>query len=206
MRYLILLIPSLALATGGHEPPPPPKPPAPTTQVQGQVQGQEQDQRQTQGQTQGQTLDNRNTNNATSQASNAGVQQTVVTERSAPALGQGSFAIQGCGVAGNAGHSGTGGASFLGFGFTPKQCYDFQLAQAYAAMGAYEVACEVLNKSTAGQRAQRNGVKLPVCSAPVVAAVPLVTQPPSPVVINVEPAPAPVCTKAVKQCVRKMAE
>ena len=188
MKYLLAFIPSLALATGT-----PPKP-VPQTQGQAQVQGQHQGQ--------GQEQSANSASSAAATASNAGNQQTVVTERSAPALGQGSFAIQGCGVAGNAGHSGVGGASFLGFGFTPKQCYDFQLAQAYAAMGAYEVACEVLNKSTAGQRAQRNGVKLPVCSAPVVAAVPLVTQPPSPVVINVE-SPAPACTKAVRQCGRK---
>jgi hypothetical protein len=195
LKYLLAFIPSLSLATGT----PPPKP---ATQTQGQSQGQEQHQTansvanaastaSAQGGTGG---------NANSQASNAGNSQTVVTERSAPALGQGSFAISGCGVGGNVGNSSSGGAQFLGFGFTPEQCYDFKLAEGYAALGAYAAACEVLNMSKAGQRAKKRGVTLPVCNAPV---VPVVSQPPPPVVVNVEPAPVPSCAKALKQCVRK---
>ena len=200
MKYLLAFLPSIALATGGHEPPKPVQPPTQTqgqAQVQGQHQGQGQEQTANSEARASSTASAQGGAGGNSQASSAG--QTVITERSAPALGQGSFAIQGCGVAGNAGHSGTGGANFLGFGFTPEQCYDFQLAQAYAAVGAYGAACEVLNVSKAGQRAKKRGVSLPVCTAPV--AAPL-SQVPPPVVINVEPA-APACTKALKQCVRK---
>lgn len=83
--------------------------------------------------------------------------------RQAPSIGQGSFAISGCGVAGNIGGSNTSGAAFLGLGWTPAQCYDFMLAQAYQAVGETKAACEVLNKSKAGQRAARRGIKLPDC-------------------------------------------
>lgn len=83
--------------------------------------------------------------------------------RQAPSVGQGSFAISGCGVAGNVGGSNSGGAAFLGFGWTPAQCYDFMLAQAYQAVGETKAACEVLNNSKAGRRAKRRGVELPDC-------------------------------------------
>ena len=207
MRYLILLIPSISLATGGYEPPKPVQTPTQTqgqAQVQGQHQGQGQEQTANSEARASSTASAQGGAGGNSQASNAGNQQTVVTERSAPALGQGSFAIQGCGVAGNAGHSSTGGASFLGFGFTPEQCYDFQLAQAYAALGAVRAACDVLNFSKAGKRAKMRGVELPLCAAQPAAQPALTAQPPSPIVINVEPAlPAPTCTKALKQCARK---
>ena len=205
MRYLILLIPSISLATGGYEPPKPVQTPTQTqgqAQVQGQHQGQGQEQSANSEARASSTASAQGGAGGNSQASNAG--QTVITERSAPALGQGSFAIQGCGVAGNAGHSGTGGASFLGFGFTPEQCYDFQLAQAYAALGAVRAACDVLNFSKAGKRAKMRGVELPLCAAQPAAQPALTAQPPSPIVINVESAlPAPACTKALKQCLKK---
>jgi len=94
--------------------------------------------------------------------------------RQAPAIGQGSFAIQGCGVAGNAGGSSAGGAAFLGVGFTSAQCYDFMLAQAFASVGEQQAACAVLNVSRAGRRAAARGVVLPTCTpvAPVVLAAP----------------------------------
>jgi len=91
--------------------------------------------------------------------------------RQAPAIGQGSFAIQGCGVAGNAGGSSAGGAAFLGVGFTSVQCYDFMLAQAFASVGEHQAACAVLNVSKAGRRAAKRGVVLPTCT-PVVLAAP----------------------------------
>jgi hypothetical protein len=203
VSVLLFLMPSIAIATGGTTAPTPtPTQAQGQAQVQGQHQGQGQEQTANSASSAVSTASAQGGAGGNSQASSAG--QTVITERSAPALGQGSFAIQGCGVAGNAGHSGTGGASFLGFGFTPAQCYDFQLAQAYAALGAYASACDVLNRSAAGKRAQKRGVSLPTCSAPPVAEHPITAQPPSPVVVNVEPAlPAPACTKAVRQCGRK---
>lgn len=91
--------------------------------------------------------------------------------RQAPSIGQGSFAIQGCGVAGNAGGSNSTGAVFLGLGWTPAQCYDFMLAQAYQSVGERKTACEVLNNTKAGKRAKKNGVIMPNCDQPVVAPV-----------------------------------
>ena len=167
--------------------------------TQGQHQGQGQSQSANSASQAASTASAQGGTGGTATASNAGVTQSVVEERSAPALGQGSFAIQGCGVAGNAGHSGTGGASFLGFGFTPRQCYDFQLASAFAALGAYGAACEVLNSSRAGQRAKKRGVTLPTC----VATVTSIQQVTPPIVVNVQPAPAPACTKVSRQCGRK---
>jgi hypothetical protein len=125
-------------------------------------------------------------NVTTIDAYNAGVTNqtttTISNPRQAPALGQGSFAIQGCPVAGNAGGSNTNGAAFLGIAFTPAQCYDFMLAQSYQALGAYRAACEVLNTSKAGRRAKKRGVELPVC------------YPPDPIV---PPAPAPLLPAAI---------
>lgn len=106
---------------------------------------------------------------------------TETNPRQTPGVAQGSFAIQGCAVAGNAGGSNVGGTGFLGFSFTPQQCYDFQLAQAYAALGAKESACQVLNKSKAGKRAEKRGVTLPTCTPPVTA-VPTQTASTGPVV------------------------
>lgn len=97
---------------------------------------------------------------------------TYRVERSAPAIGQGSFAISGCSVAGNAGASSPGGAGFLGFGFTPSQCYDFMLAQAYQSIGEKKAVCDILKNSKAGKRQAKRGITLPEC-APEVVAVPL---------------------------------
>jgi len=101
----------------------------------------------------------------------------------APAIGQGSFAIQGCAVAGNAGGSWDGGAAFLGFGWTPAQCYDFMLAQAYQSLGEKKAACDILATTKAGKRAAKNGVALPGCEpklktkvVPVVAPAPDLSQ------------------------------
>lgn len=130
-------------------------------------------------------------------SSNSGGNTLEVNERhvrQAPGLAQGSFAIVGCGVAGNAGASGPGGAGFLGFGFTPQQCYDFMLANAYCTAGATEACCEVLNNSKAGQRARKRGVRLPECRPPE-PPKPCCEQqqtPPPPTVVVV---PAPCCDK-----------
>lgn len=96
--------------------------------------------------------------------------------RQAPAIGQGSFAISGCSVAGNAGGSGPGWAGFLGFGFTPPQCYDFMLAQAYQAIGEKKAVCDILKASKAGQRQLKRGITLPEC-LPEVVAVPVAPAP-----------------------------
>lgn len=219
--YRITLITLALIATSiaaANQPPPPPAPKASAHQHQHQAQAQQQSQGQAQSASQqvttgataisSPTVTTNISTGSTATASNAGNAQTVLTERSAPGVAQGSFAIQGCGVAGNAGASQTGGAAFLGFGFTPEQCYDFQLAQAYAALGAYSEACEVLNASKAGQRAKKRGVTLPHCAAP---AQPTPAAPAPAVIVNV-PAPAAAAAKAecsdqasraFKQCVSK---
>lgn len=151
-------------------------------------------------QTQTQQQSQQTAASASASANNAGNSQITnfSSPRQAPSIGQGSFAIQGCGVAGNAGGSQSSGAAFLGFAFTPQQCYDFMLAQAYASVGAERAACEVLNKSKAGRRAEKRGVVLPICSTPIL--------PPAspPVSINVQPANCTEQTdRAFKQCVKK---
>ena len=100
-----------------------------------------------------------------------------VEVQQAPAIGQGSFAIQGCSVAGNGGVSVPGGAGFLGFGFTPEQCYDFMIAQAYQSLGEKKAACDILRNSKAGKRQEKRGIVLPGCE-PEVVVVPV----PAPVV------------------------
>lgn len=134
--------------------------------------------------------------NASSDASsNSGGNSLTVNEsnpRQAPGLAQGSFAIIGCGIAANAGGSSPGGAGFLGFGYTPEQCYDFMLANAYCTAGATQACCEVLNNSKAGRRAAARGVTLPVCSPPAPPTVPTPTEPQPPVVIVV---PGECCDK-----------
>jgi hypothetical protein len=123
-------------------------------------------------------------------SSNSGGNALTVNEnqvRQAPGLAQGSFAIVGCGFAANAGGSGAGGAGFLGLGFTPEQCYDFMLANAYCTAGATAACCEVLNSSKAGRRAAARGVRLPECRPPVADPAP---QPQPPVIVTV-----PCCDK-----------
>jgi hypothetical protein len=77
--------------------------------------------------------------------------------------------ITGCQVSGQAGGSTTRAAGMLGIGFTPASCYDYIQAQAYAAIGAFQAACEILNHTKAALRAIKNGATLPACVAPSVA-------------------------------------
>jgi hypothetical protein len=109
---------------------------------------------------------------ATATVESGAVQYTYKEVRQAPAIGQGSFAISGCSVAGNAGASSPGGAGFLGFGWTPPQCYDFMLAQAYQSIGEKKAVCDILKNSKAGKRQAKRGITLPEC-LPEVVAVPV---------------------------------
>lgn len=105
---------------------------------------------------------------AVSVAEGAFQNSTVYKEvQQAPSIGQGSFAITGCSVAGNAGGSGPGWSGFLGFGFTPQQCYDFMLAQAYQSIGEKKAVCDILKNSKAGKRQEKRGVVLPECTPEV---------------------------------------
>ena len=89
--------------------------------------------------------------------------------RQAPSIAQGSFAITGCSVGGNAGGSNKNGAAFLGFGWTPKECYAFMLAQAYQSIGQYKAVCDILRNTKVGKRMERDGIELPQCLPEVVA-------------------------------------
>lgn len=111
---------------------------------------------------------NSNSNTNTVSGGSASVNYEYREVRQAPAVGQGSFAIQGCAVAGNVGGSNSNGAAFLGLGWTPDECYDFMLAQAYQSLGRDKAACQVLNMSKAGQRAKKRGIELPTCEPEVV--------------------------------------
>ena len=88
--------------------------------------------------------------------------------RQAPSIGQGSFAISGCGVAGNAGGSNQHGAVFLGIGWTPRECYKFMLAQAYQSVGEKKAVCDILKNTKVGKRLERDGIELPECVEEVV--------------------------------------
>src|SRR5210317_128842 len=92
---------------------------------------------------------------------NAGT--TYQQVRQAPSIAQGSFAISGCSVGGNAGGSNKNGAAFLGFGWTPKECYAFMLAQAYQSIGQYKAVCDILRNTKVGKRMERDGIELPEC-------------------------------------------
>lgn len=116
---------------------------------------------------------------AVATSGDASVSYYSKVERSAPALGQGSFALAGCGAGGNVGGSNSSGAAFLGFGFTPAECYAFMLAQSYEAIGETVAACQVLNTTNAAKRAAKRGAKLPACEPKVVAVAAPVVVPPA---------------------------
>lgn len=98
--------------------------------------------------------------------------------RQAPSTAQGSFAISGCSVAGNAGGSSIRGSAFLGFGWTPQECYKFMLAQAYQSIGEKKAVCDILRNTKVGKRLERDGVELPDCEPKVVViATPVAPEP-----------------------------
>lgn len=122
---------------------------------------------------QGQTAvsDQNQSQSANNEGNSLSVNSQYREVRQAPAIGQGSIMVAGCGVGGNAGASSTGGAGFLGFAFTPAECYTFFLAQAYQNVGETVAACEALNTTRAAKRAQKRGMALPSCTPVVVAPV-----------------------------------
>lgn len=130
-------------------------------------QGQSQSSKTSTSTVQGQGQVNGNSDNE--QSTDVSVEgDTYQQVRQAPSIAQGSFAIQGCGAAGNVGGTNSHGAAFLGLGFTPAECYAFLLAQAYQAVGETQTACEVLNSTKAAKRAEKRGVKLADCTPVVV--------------------------------------
>ena len=93
---------------------------------------------------------------------------TDVVERSAPSVGLGVIAPNGCGAGVQGGGSGTGGAGMLGFAWTTSECYAFILAQSYNAIGDRKTACLVLNTTNAARRAAKRGLVLPSCEVTTV--------------------------------------
>jgi hypothetical protein len=212
-RWLLpLLAAVLTLPALATTPKPEPTPVSAQAQRQAQKQAQLQQQRQTAQAAAAatataspvQTVDARTSSQASSSSGGNSLEVSEFNPRQSPAIAQGSFAIQGCGAAANAGGSNVGGAAFLGVGFTTPQCYDFMLAQAYAAAGAWSAACEVLNASPAGKRAARRGVALPQCSPPAPPAAPAPI--PAEITVKVDDG-GKACEdrvdKAFKQCVAK---
>ena len=124
----------------------------------------------TQAQTASSSTTTSTINDISNGASSGGniVSSVMSQPRQAPAVSTAPAPIVGCGASGSAGGSNTGGAAVLGLSWVTVQCYDFMLAQAYQAAGAYAASCEVLNRSKAGRRARKRGVELPTCAAPVI--------------------------------------
>ena len=145
-----LILSSRAEAT--NQDPAPTVPAAVAAQAQGQLQGQ------LQGQGQGQQLNSDivvqpeliggdSSARSRSSASADGTQTTFInTEYAAqvPALIMGTVIPVDCGFGGQAGGANTHGAGFLGASWTTDRCYTLKVANAWAAMGEYEYACEML--------------------------------------------------------------
>ncbi len=95
-------------------------------------------------------------------ADNAGnTQQTTnVVERSAPGVGLGVIAPNGCGAGAQGGGSNTRGAMMAGFAWTTDECYAFILAQSFQAIGDRQSACEILLTTNAAKRAVKRGAKM----------------------------------------------
>lgn len=107
---------------------------------QGQGQEQGQGQGQDQGQKQGQsvsTVDNSNYFN----------------------LGRGVLIPVDCGAGFDAGGANRNGAGFFGMTWTTDKCYTFKTGSAFAAMGEYEIACE-LYSDVARKALKRRGIKV----------------------------------------------
>jgi hypothetical protein len=200
MKYLLAFIPSIALATGGHEPPKPVQPPT-QTQGQAQVQGQHQGQGQEQTANSAAQASAQGGAGGNSQASNAGVQQGVNIEdrlqapsANAPTVISGSKCSAGWSVAVSGPGAGIGG----GKSKIDKDCQKAQdlrdniaLVATIKPSLALKAACRLEGIKEAVTSADDCELDAPVPAAP-------------PMVINVEPdLPAPTCTKAVRQCGRK---
>jgi hypothetical protein len=90
---------------------------------------------------------NANATGAASEASsqNANVYNSTTTvERSVGTLIMGTVIPVDCGFGGQAGGADRNGSGFLGLSWTTKRCYALKAATAWASMGEYELACEML--------------------------------------------------------------
>jgi hypothetical protein len=92
---------------------------------------------------------------------NALVNQTLV-ERSVGALVMGTVIPVDCGFGGQAGGADRNGSGFLGLTWTTDKCYTLKAATAWAAMGEYELACEMLVDVT--KKALKRRHRIPDCT------------------------------------------
>jgi hypothetical protein len=113
--------------------------------------------------------------NARADASNAGNTQSSVyaVERSAPPVGPGVIAPNGCGAGAQGGGSNTRGAMMAGFAWTTDECYAFILAQSFQAIGDRTSACEILLTTNAAKRAIKRGATFKQCVTTVVTREPV---------------------------------
>ncbi len=176
----LLLIPSLALATGK-----PTTPPAETTQpvavagaAAGAVASSESSSHSSAGSWSegGNATGGESTSDASSNSGGNSLSTSYTAPRQAPSVGQGSLYIPSCGVAGNAGGSRDSGSAFLGFAFTPKDCKLLLVAASYQALGMVDAACEAINATSVARQLWKGSP--PPCAVKV---PPVVATPPAPV-------------------------
>ena len=157
MIYALLLLPTIALASGAPEPP--------KAQSQGQAQGQMQGQETTVSvdANSGASTDAISDSNSFSESGSS----SELSYRGGTSLGQGAVFIPTCGAGGNAGGSDGTKAAFLGFAYITAKCYDLTYAAAYAALGQRQAACDILRMGRYGKGARKRGIPLPeVCAEP----------------------------------------
>jgi hypothetical protein len=141
-----LILSSRAEAT---TPAPDPKPPvavAAAQQAQGQIQGQGQS-LQSDIVVQPELVGGDSNSDARARADGSStnvIDASTVYERQVGTLIMGTVIPVDCGFGGQAGGADRNGSGFLGASWTTDRCYTLKVANAWAAMGEYEYACEML--------------------------------------------------------------
>jgi hypothetical protein len=129
------------------------------------------------------------------------IDASTTYERQVGTLIMGTVIPVDCGFGGQAGGANTSGSGFLGASWTTDRCYTLKVANAWAAMGEYELACEML--SDVSRNAMKRRSKLSV-DCMVVGAALRKAHTPQPVVTH-DPYVAPDLTQyATKDYVDKV--
>ena len=89
------------------------------------------------------------------------IDASTLVERSVGALIMGTVIPVDCGFGGQAGGADRSGSGFLGMSWTTDKCYTLKAATAWAAMGEYRLACEMLVDVT--KRALKRRHYVPDC-------------------------------------------
>jgi len=90
------------------------------------------------------------------------IDASTTVERSVGALIMGTVIPVDCGFGGQAGGADRSGSGFLGLTWTTDKCYTLKAATAWAAMGEYELACEMLVDVT--KKALKRRKRQPDCT------------------------------------------